>query len=531
MSEDIVEILLVDDEARNLDALEAVLDDQGYRLLRAGDGDAALRMLLEHDVAAIILDIKMPQLDGLELAKIIKGTKRFRQIPILFLTAHLTDEQDIVAGYGAGAVDYLTKPFSPAIVRQKIAVFADLHRKTRALADLNERLEQRVSERTAELERSERALRASARQKDEFLATLAHELRNPLAPLRTGIDLLLNDEDALGPTATRTLRIMDRQVDHLVRLIADLLDVSRIDRGVLELRRDRADLGALIAEVAENFRPQFEQREVELLVTTKVAVTASVDATRVSQVIGNLLHNAAKFTPRGGAVRVELSHQDGAAVVRVKDTGIGVPTHQLQRIFEMFAQIERTDAPPAAGAGIGLALAKRLAELHGGALTATSEGEDRGTTFTLTLPGAELIARPPETPPTAEPAPRTRMAALEIAVVEDNQDVADSMVAWLESHGHRVAVAYTGLSGVELVLRVRPQVVLCDIGLPEIDGHEVCARIRAGAVGFRPLMVAISGWDKEEDRARSRAAGFDHHLVKPVSIPVLADILRGAGHA
>src|SRR5687767_3352061 len=208
---DAINILLVDDEQRNLDALEAILDEPGYRLLRATDADTALRLLLAHDVAAIVLDIRMPGVSGFELAELIKGSKRFRQIPIVFLTAHMVDDQDQLAGYGAGAVDYLTKPINPMVLRQKISVFADLFRKTRALAELNETLEARVQQRTAELEASEAALKKAARQKDEFLAILAHELRNPLAPLRTGLDLVLRVRPAM-PGMDRTLEAMDRQL-------------------------------------------------------------------------------------------------------------------------------------------------------------------------------------------------------------------------------------------------------------------------------------------------------------------------------
>src|SRR5689334_12384527 len=233
---EVINILLVDDEQRNLDALEAILDEPGYRLLRADDADKALRRLLDHDVAAIVLDIKMPGVSGFELAQLIKGTKKFRQIPIVFLTAYLVEDQDVVAGYGAGAVDYLTKPVKPQILRHKIAVFADLFRKTRALAELNATLEARVQERTADLERSEAALRAAGQQKDAFLAMLAHELRNPLAPLRTGLDLLLQ-LGAPTPVAARAMAAMNRQLDHMVRLIDDLLDVSRISRGMLELKK------------------------------------------------------------------------------------------------------------------------------------------------------------------------------------------------------------------------------------------------------------------------------------------------------
>ncbi|HET9623600.1 MAG TPA: response regulator, partial [Kofleriaceae bacterium] len=475
MSDAPVDILLVDDERRNLDALEAILDGHGYRLLRAEDADRALRILLDAQVAAIVLDIKMPGVNGIELAQIIKGTKRFRQIPILFLTAHLVDDHDIIAGYDAGAVDYVTKPFNPQVLRHKVAVFAELFRKTRALAELNEKLEERVAERTAELESSEKALRAASRQKDEFLATLAHELRNPLAPLRTGVDLLMQMQVTQTQVATRTLAAMNRQLDHIVRLIDDLLDVSRISRGVLELKKERTDLVSLLAAAVDNFKPMFAQRGVEIILDAGLPIDCTVDATRVSQIVGNLLHNASKFTPQGGTVRVELDHQAGAAIIRVSDTGIGVPADQLERIFEMFARIERTASAKDRGAGIGLALAKRLAQMHGGDLTVWSAGENRGTTFSLALPGAELGGTWTDVPAN-EPRPQSSAAPLHILVIEDNDDVADTLASWLEGRGHRVLVARTGTRGLELILEVRPQLVLCDVGLPEMDGVEICTR-------------------------------------------------------
>jgi response regulator RpfG family c-di-GMP phosphodiesterase len=225
-----INILLVDDVARNLDALEAILERPDYRLLRAENPQRALHLLRLHDVAAIVLDVIMPDMSGLELAHLIKGIKRFREVPILFLTAHLLDERDVLAGYDTGAVDYLTKPANPAILRHKIAIFADLFRKERKLAELNESLEQRVSERTAALARSEEELRKTNQQKDVFLATLAHELRNPLAPLRTGLDLLQRAQESEESKA-RALTIMSRQLDHMVRLVDDLLEVSRISHG------------------------------------------------------------------------------------------------------------------------------------------------------------------------------------------------------------------------------------------------------------------------------------------------------------
>nr|HEX4317168.1 response regulator [Kofleriaceae bacterium] len=520
-----IDLLLVDDEPRNLDALEAILGDHGYNLLRAEDADRALRILLEHDVAAIILDIKMPRVNGIELAQIIKGTKRFRQIPILFLTAHLVDDSDVLSGYSAGAVDYLTKPFNPHILRHKVAVFADLFRKTRALAELNDKLEERVKERTSELEKSEAALRAAARQKDEFLAVLAHELRNPLAPLRTGLDLLLQLQPQQNAVVGRTLAAMNRQLDHIVRLIDDLLDVSRISRGVLELKKERADLGQLVTGAVETFRGMFDRRKLDVAVDAPGRMFAHVDPTRVSQIIGNLLHNASKYTPEHGRVTVELRYDGGRATVRVHDTGMGIPADQLERVFEMFARIERKSGGGAdRGAGIGLALAKRLAEMHGGTLRADSAGEGRGTTFTLGLPGVTVEERPV----TQEIKPlRALGEPLDILVIEDNVDVAETLSAWLEELGHRVQVAHDGAAGLELVLATRPDVVLCDVGLPEMDGVEVCLRVRARIPGGSgsPKMVALTGWGNEDDRKRTAAAGFDHHLVKPVALDVLSEVL------
>jgi signal transduction histidine kinase len=527
---DQVNILLVDDEPRNLDALAAILADQGYNLLRAEDADRALRLLLENnDIAAIILDIQMPRVNGIELAQIIKGTKRFRQIPILFLTAHMVADQDVITGYGAGAVDYLTKPFNPQILKHKVAVFADLFRKTRALAELNDKLEERVKERTSELEKSEAVLRAAAHQKDEFLAVLAHELRNPLAPLRTGVDLLVQLVGQQTPLVDRTLAVMNRQLDHIVRLIDDLLDISRISRGVLELKKQHTDLAAIVQSAVETFRAIFDQRKVNVSVDVPRSVHGVVDSTRIAQIIGNLLHNASKYTPESGQVSVELTHENGNAVIRVTDNGMGIPPDQLERVFEMFTRIERKLPSAAPGAGIGLALAKRLAQMHGGDLTAWSAGEGQGTTFTLTVPAVEAADQAAEVPDAPRATPRLGSEPLDILVIEDNDDVADTLASWLEKLGHRVRVARTGPSGLELVLAMKPDVVLCDVGLPEMDGVEVCQRVRELAREFRPLMVALTGWGKEEDRKRTTEAGFDHHLVKPVALDTLSDVLNSVG--
>lgn len=537
-----IDILLVDDEPRNLDALEAILENEGYRLLRAEDADLALKHLLDHQVAAIVLDIKMPRVNGIELARIIKGTKRFRQVPILFLSAHLVDDSDVITGYGVGAVDYLTKPFNPQILRHKVGVYADLFQKTRAFAELNEKLEQRVRERTAELEKSEQALRVAARQKDEFIATLAHELRNPLVPLRTGLDLLMQMPALLNPptsplpspkadVTTRTLAAMNRQLDHIVRLIDDLLDVSRISSGVFELKFERVNLPVLIGNVVENAQTLLQRKNISLTVSVPPQLEAVVDPTRLSQIVGNLLHNASKFTPARGKIAIELEESGTDFVVRVTDSGVGIAAEQLERVFEMFARVDN-DAPASdRGAGIGLALARRLAQMHGGDLTATSQGKGLGATFTVRVPCAspesvELIQPPSSRGPAVTPVTK-------ILVVEDNDDAAEAVAALLVGLGNEVSIARTGPEGVEQVKLQRPEVVLCDIGLPGMDGNEVCRRVRELDLDYRPTMIALTGWGQDADRKRTAEAGFDLHLVKPVTLDMLREVLRSTakGHA
>ncbi len=522
---DLIDILIVDDEVRNLDALEATLERPGYRLLRATSGDEALRLLLKNDVAAIILDIRMPGLSGLELAQLVKSNRRFSEVPIMLLTAHVPEERDVMEGYGAGAVDYLTKPVNPIILRHKIGQFVELFRRKRELAELNATLERRVKERTAELEASEAALKASARQKDEFLATLAHELRNPLAPLRMGLDLLLRAEPRLE-AFERTLLVMNRQLVHMVRLIDDLLDVARISGGSLELQRESADLAKCIQTALDTCAPFFERRRQQVSFEPAVpSLIAFVDSTRVVQIINNLLHNASKFSPEGGRIVLTLRYEDGEAVVRVVDSGVGLAPEQIPRVFDMFVRLQSGDARPAEGLGIGLALARRLAELHGGTLEAASAGLGQGSTFTLRLAAEGVGLEPTKLSERPPPLPATEAGGA-VVVVEDNVDAADMLRAWLEEQGHQVSVARAGPEGLELIQLLQPRAVICDIGLPGMDGVEVCRRVRASSLPSQPLMIALTGWGMEQDRLRTQETGFDHHLVKPVDPDTLFALLR-----
>ncbi|HVY25909.1 MAG TPA: response regulator [Polyangiaceae bacterium] len=522
-----IDILIVDDEPRNLDALEAILANPGYRLIRATSGDEALRLLLKHEVAAIVLDIRMPGLNGVELAQLIKSNKRFSEVPIVLLTAYLLDDQDVIAGYGVGAVDYLTKPVNPAVLRHKIAGFAELFRKTRALAELNATLEERVSERTRELEASEAALRASGRQKDEFLAVLAHELRNPLAPLRMGLDLLRRADPPLAAYAS-TLTVMNRQLEHMVRLIDDLLDLARVNNGTLELKRAPIDLGTYAERALEASRPFFDKRGQSISVRTTPGISVLADPTRIVQIVGNLLHNGSKFTPEGGSIALEVARDGERAVVRVIDSGIGIAPQRLTQVFEMFVRFDGGERGVSTGLGIGLALARRLAQMHDGSLTVESAGLGQGSTFELSLPAQPT--RQAAAPASVRPQPLVpRQPGESIVVIEDNVDSAEMLRLWLETKGYRVDVARTGPDGLELVQRRRPRIVICDIGLPEMDGIEVCRLIRQSAFEVTPLMIALTGWGMEADRRRTRETGFDHHLVKPVEPETLFQLLEGVG--
>lgn len=516
-----VEILLVDDKPANLDVLAAILSNQHYDLLRANNAEAALRLLLEHDVAAVVLDIKMPDMNGLELAKIIKASKKFRQVPILFLTAHMVEDRDVIAGYGAGAVDYLTKPVNAQILRHKVAVFAEVFRNNRALVEVNAQLKVR----TAELEHTEAELRASAREKDEFVATLAHELRNPLTPLRVGLELLQDLETSEAPVG-RALASMNRQLDHMVRLIDDLLDLSRIRTGTFGLTKERVDLAQLIQRAVEASQPFFDQRTQAVSVAAHAPVFSVVDPVRILQILGNLLHNASKYSPAGGTIRVSLDGTPPLVVIRVMDDGVGIPAGNLDRVFDMFTKIDRALPGSDRGLGIGLTLSRKLATLHGGTLTASSPGEGRGTTFTLSLPLVAPTAEVAVAPLRSAPSP-DRGEGLEIVVIEDNKDIVEAFTIWLEGLGHRVQSARTGPAGLALVQATRPQVVFCDIGLPEMDGNEVCQRIGGGSSAARPVMIALTGWVTEEDRRQTRSAGFDHHLAKPLEFARIRELLHG----
>jgi PAS domain S-box-containing protein len=380
-----------------------------------------------------------------------------------------------------------------------------------------------VTERRA----AEQALRESDRRKDEFLAVLSHELRNPLAPIVAGLHVMEHSEPG-GPACRRARSVIERQVGHLVRIVDDLLDVTRVTRGKVHLRRSRVDLGALVSQAAEDNAAVFAERGVALQVTAPSpgALRVDADAARLSQVFGNLLQNAAKFTPGGGRVTVTAAEEAGRAMVRVCDTGVGIPGDVLPRLFQPFTQAESSLARTSGGLGLGLALVKGFVELHGGTVRVASGGEGKGAEFTVELPleGVLTAVAPPLQGLPAGPPRR-------VLVVEDNEDAAETLAEVLRLGGHEVVVAYDGAEGVRRAAEWRPDAVLCDIGLPGMDGYEVARRLRTGGAGQGMLLVALTGYALPEDLRRAHAAGFDAHLSKPARLEDIEAILARAQRA
>ena len=404
---------------------------------------------------------------------------------------------------------------------------ARVEQRTAELAHVNSTLLSEVAERhrlEQELRRTVSQLRDADRAKNEFLAVLAHELRNPLAPIRNGIEFLklrgTQDEQT-----RRAQEIVERQIDQMTRLIEDLLDISRVTRNALTLRRDRVDMAAVVRDATDAARPLIEANAHQLTVQLpETRIFADVDGARLSQVLANLLNNAAKFTPRGGLISLTLESNGNEVIARVRDNGIGIPADTLPRVFDLFTQGSR-GIHAQSGLGIGLTLSKRLIDLHGGTLEAHSAGEGRGSEFVVRVPVQGIQSTDADTDhqklaQKIEPLPPRR-----ILIVDDNRDSVESLRMVLTMLGSHIKVGYDGVDAVTLAHEFRPDIALIDLGMPRMNGYEAARRIRLQPWGRAIKLVAMTGWGQEEDRRRAREAGFDLHMTKPVDPIALRELL------
>ncbi|HUE70436.1 MAG TPA: ATP-binding protein [Pirellulaceae bacterium] len=371
----------------------------------------------------------------------------------------------------------------------------------------------------------EQELRNADRMKDEFLATLGHELRNPLAPIRNAVELL-GIEDLKEPDMRTAREMIARQVKVMVRLIDDLLNMSRISRNQLEICKERVELAAVVESAVEGSRPLIQQCGHALTVSLPTQpVPLDADPIRIAQVFVNLLNNAAKYTNRGGHIWLTAERQGSDAVVSVRDNGIGIPGDMLSRIFDMFTQVNQSREQSQGGLGIGLTLVRRLVEMHDGSIEARSNGPDAGSEFVVRLPA---YIQPPQKPLPRNDGPRaSALSGCRILVVDDNEDSADIMGMLLRLKGNDIRIAHDGLAALEAAETFHPEFVLLDIGLPKLNGYEVARRVRQQPWGRDVILVALTGWGQDEDRVRSLEAGFNFHMVKPVALAALEELLAG----
>jgi signal transduction histidine kinase/ActR/RegA family two-component response regulator len=464
-------------------------------LVHEAEGGAAALLVAEEALAVE---------DG-SLARLLANQPPWSDLPLMLLTRAGADSATAArATRTLGNVTLLERPVRVAALRSSVmsALRArERQYQTRAL------LEQRAD---------------ADERKDQFLATLAHELRNPLAPIRNSLALLRLAREQ--PSALTAFEIIDRQVNHMVRLVDDLMDVSRITRGKIALQREPLDLGTVIAAAVETSRPLIDEAGHRLEITVPAEeLIVDGDPMRLAQVFANLLNNASRYTDPGGRISVTARREGDSAVVRVRDTGVGIPPDAIARIFDMFAQADAHDSRSRTGLGIGLTLARSLVEMHGGSIGAASEGKGRGSAFVVRLPLAVAAAK--RLPQATAAAPALR-ALQRILVVDDNRDSANTLGALLETVGADVRVAYDGPGALDAISSFRPSVVLLDLGMPGMDGYEVARRIRARPDALDMTLIALTGWGDPSDRRRTQLVGFQHHLVKPVDLDTMRMVLR-----
>jgi signal transduction histidine kinase len=545
-----VNILVVDDRDENLLALEAVLDDPAYRLVRARSGREALREVLDQDFALILLDVVMPGVDGYETATLIRERPRSRQTPIIFLTANDWGASHVFRGYTVGAVDYLVKPIAPDVLRSKVAVFVELFNRQEALRIAQEELEYRIAERTKELAtanvalsaeieerakieqeralllRREQAARLEAeranRLKDEFLATLSHELRTPLNAIM-GWAHVLGQSSHDRDTVQRAASVIRQNASSQSQLIDDILDVSRIVGGKLVLATTPVPLPGVIADAIDSLMPAAAAKAIQIKRTLDPELSVIGDRDRLQQIVWNLVSNGLKFTPKGGKVEVTLQERDGDAEIMVTDSGIGISAEFLPFVFDRFRQADSSMSRRHAGLGLGMAIVRHLVELHGGTVSVESEGEGKGATFRLRLPkhtgdAPEAAAAPVRSSP-------QEMVELElehlhgvhVLIVEDDTDSRNVLAVLLQRLGALVEAVASAKEAYDRVSHRRPDVLVSDIGMPDEDGYSLIRKLRQMGGDPKLPAIALTAYARKQDAEAALGAGYDRHLPKPVA--------------
>lgn len=492
-------ILNVDDSEGARYAKTRTLTRAGFRVIEAASGGEALERAETDLPDLVLLDVKLPDINGFEVCRRLKDNPRTQPILVLQTSASYIGVSDKIRALEGGADNYLFEPIEPE----------ELVANVRALLRLG---------------RVERELREMDRRKDIFLATLAHELRNPLGPIRNSVEMLQRLDPYVPEVQENARQTIIRQTNHLVRLVDDLLDVARITQGKIVLREEPVELRTFIDAAIETTKPILQSlQHVLTLELPSNAAWINGDSVRLAQVVGNLLHNAAKFTPAGGSLNLTASRDNNGIRISVTDNGIGIDAENVSSIFELFTQAGHAPDRVQDGLGIGLSLVKAIVELHQGSVTVTSPGQGLGSTFNLWLPLLEATSRETGAAATNEP----KNAGRRVLIVDDNRDAADILGALVEHEGHTVQIRYNGTDAIACARTFLPEAVFLDIGLPDMPGYDVAVALRQLQGMENATLIALTGYGQDKDRLLTTEAGFNRHVVKPIDFSTLSEMLNG----
>ena len=499
-----------------------IIADAGLACHVDEDSNSLARSMSQGVGAILLTDEVVTRGDNRELARVLSSQPSWSEIPIILLVGAGVDSS--VTATALALLGNVTILERPVRVTTLVSALRTAIRARRRQYEVRNTLLELTNAHAALRAQSEQ-LRDSDRRKDEFLATLAHELRNPLAPIRNALQIIqLADNN--GPAVDQARGMMERQLGQMVRLIDDLLDVSRISRGKFELRKERMDLAAAIKSAVDTAQPLIDAAGHRLTVSAGTQpIYLDADPVRLAQIFSNLLNNAAKYMDRGGRIWLTVTPDEHEVAVSVRDTGIGIPAEALPGIFDMFSQVDHSLERAQGGLGIGLTLAKQLLEMHGGRIEARSDGPNKGAEFIARLPTVKVAVRRERAENAAQP--RARVPSCRILVADDNRDAAESMSTVLRMMGNEVRTVHDGLQAVEEAAAFRPDMVLLDIGMPRLNGYEAARRIRAARWGKSIMVVARTGWGQDEDKRRASEAGFDRHFPKPVDPGDLEQLIAG----